>query len=63
MMQAKLVENIGLNNGKPFIFQHFTEFRFFFRAGVSGPEGPDLLTILAGPEEPETRFVYDSPLV
>jgi len=54
MMQAKLVENIGLNNGKPFIFQHFTEFRFFFRAGVSGPEGPDLLTILAGPEEPET---------
>jgi hypothetical protein len=34
-MAAKLVENIRNNNGKPFIFQHFTE---SFASGSTAPE-------------------------
>jgi len=39
-MQAKLVENIRINNGKLFIFQHFTERSGKTRGGQIAPGSP-----------------------
>lgn len=48
-MLAKLEENIRINNGKPFIFQHFRVFVPGAGMAVSGKKRLVLLNNLAGP--------------
>lgn len=48
-MLAKLEENIRINNGKPFIFQHFRVFVPGAGMAVLGKQRPELLNNLARP--------------
>jgi len=59
-MLAKLEENIRINNGKPFIFQHFRVFVPGAGIAVLGKNRPELLSNLASPVAGES--LYKMPL-